>query len=197
MCLFQLNFYEPDKNRWHNESIIPSVNSLNSWWRIAREKYGSGDLWKLVLSVHKSCGKCTWMNYELWSRYPGIIMGMSSSKKRRSYIVTSSLIGCPYTKNDPCHPSKVDLTLHNMLNLRCKWRFLETHSLCVCVCVCVLTPHVFQLSMILWLRCDVILYWTKCHKASWWTNWTGLIATKIATASKIHPPCYLSPKGWL
>ena len=117
-------------------------------------------------------------NWTQWAYHnPGIIMGMGSSKKRRSCIATSSLIGCPQTKNDPCDPSKVDLTLYNMLNLHASGGSLRRIA-----CVYVLTPHVFQISMILSLRCDVILCWTKCHKASWWTNWKGMIATNIATA---------------
>ena len=37
----------------------------------------------------------------------GIILCMGAANERRRYIITSSLIGCAHTQNDPCSIDKV------------------------------------------------------------------------------------------
>ena len=46
--------------------------------------------------------------------HPGIILCMCPANERQRYIVTSSLIGCAHTQNDPCPP-------HNCWFLSVRW----------------------------------------------------------------------------
>ena len=61
---------------------------------------------KLMIKTYPACDtKCIYsVNKVCVCVIPGIILSMATANERRHYIITSSLVGCAYSQNDPCIP---------------------------------------------------------------------------------------------
>ena len=60
---------------------------------------------------------CCVLFWWYYSKRLGVILGMHPTKERRRYIVTSSLIGCTHTQNDPWRVHVMDFFhIHDILH---------------------------------------------------------------------------------